>query len=427
MKRHVSCVLGLLALSLATAACADMDEPSQTLVSGYGTLGVVYNSNEQYGYVRDVGQETTPGRQYSWRSDTRVGVQVAHTFNPQWQVVGQVLAREQAENTLNNSITRAFVSYRPSANLHLRLGRMADATFLMSDYLDVGYVYPWVRPPMESYGIMAPRFYDGADVTYSIPDTTGAWRIKGMAGRIKAAMPTPLGENYVLESDNVKGLALIRERGPLKIRVGYISLNMKNPAIGGKQIAFGLEQIIANPLVNAFYPGIAAEAISLRDEINHLEGTHVGYASVGFSYDDGTWVTQAEISDLSTQSRLAPSGQMGYASLGYRLGNFLPYLMIGGSRSPEPTTAVTSWAAALGPDAGNLQNGALGAMNSSLMAQRSLSLGMRWDFDSRAALKLQWDHVSVRNNGWGGWTRPLNDDGAAGSANVLSASIDFVF
>ena len=427
MKRLFSCIVALLALSLATMACADDVALSNTTVSGFGTLGAVYNSNENYGYVRDIGQETAPGRQYSWRSDTRLGVQVAHTFNPQWQVIGQILAREQAEKTLNNSITRAFVSYRPSANLHLRLGRMADATFLMSDYLDVGYVYPWVRPPMESYGIMAPRFYDGADVTYSIPDATGVWSIKGLTGRVKAAMPTPLGENYSLEANDMKGLALIREQGPLKVRVGYISMHVKNPIIGGDLLALGFSQLIANPLINTFYPAIGAEAVSLRDSINSVRDSRVGYTSVGLSYDDGVWVAQAEVSDLSAGSRLVPSGQTGYASLGYRIGDFLPYLMISGSRAPDPATAVAPWAAVLGPEAGNLQNAALIAMNSNLSAQRSLSLGMRWDFNSRAALKLQWDHVRVRKYGWGVWTRPLNDDGAAGSANVLSASVDFVF
>ena len=46
MKRHVSCVLGLLAVSLATAACADDIELSHTTVSGFGTLGAVHNSND---------------------------------------------------------------------------------------------------------------------------------------------------------------------------------------------------------------------------------------------------------------------------------------------------------------------------------------------------------------------------------------------
>lgn len=427
MKTYRPCLLALFALALAPPAAHADDQPGNTIVSGFGTLGGVYNSNEKYGFVRDVGQETSPGRQYSWRSDTRLGVQVAHTFNPQWQAVGQVVVRDQAEQTLNNSISRAFVSWRPTTNLHLRLGRLADATFLMSDYMDVGYAYPWVRPPVESYGIMAPRFYDGADVTYSISDTAGIWRLKGLAGKIKVALPTQQGYNYVLEADDLRGLALIREQGPLKVRIGYSTLHLKNSPAGAGQIALAMNQLIANPLVNAFYPAIAAEARSLLDDMNSLEGARIDYASAGFSYDDGQWVAQAEINDLSTQSKLSPRGQQGYASLGYRLGDFLPYVMVGGSRSQALATAGTSWGAALGAAAGSLQNAALTALNSQRIAQSTLSLGVRWDFDSRAALKLQWDHVRVRNSGWRLWTAPMGADGAAGHADLLSASIDFVF
>jgi len=426
MKKSYPCVLGLLALSLATVACADDIELSHTTVSGFGTLGAVYNSNEKHGFVRDLGQETTPGRQYSLATDTRLGVQVAHTFNPQWQAVGQVEVRDQAEQTLNNSISRAFVSYRPSANLHLRFGRMADATFLMSDYMDVGYVYPWVRPPMESYGIFPLRFYDGTDVTYSIPGAAGIWRIKGLAGRVNAAIPTGLGTNYILEANDAMGLALIREQGPLKMRVGYSTLHLKNPSIEGGKIALGLNRMIANPALNVFYPAIGTEARSLLDTMNSVQDARLGYASVGVSYDDGKWVAQAEVSNLSSQARLSPQGQLGYASLGYRMGDFLPYVMISGSQAPAQVTATTSWAA-LGADAVFLQNAALAAQNSQRLAQSTLSLGMRWDFDSRAAFKLQWDHVRVRDKGWRLWDSSIDSDSAAGSVNLLSASIDFVF
>lgn len=425
MKTRYPILLGLAALALSASACAEGDDPSNTIVSGFGTLGGVYSSNERHGFVRDLGQETTPGRQYSWRIDTRLGVQAAHTFNSQWQVVGQVLVREQAEQTLNKSISRAFVSYRPTANLHLRFGRMADATFLASDYLDVGYAYPWVRPPVESYALVVPRSYDGVDATYSIPDASGVWRIKGLYGTVEAAIPTGLGDSYNLETKDAKGLALIREQGPLKARIGYSTLHLKNPFSLPSQLLSGLNQIVG--IADAYsQPVIAGEARSLLDDLSGTQGARVGYASVGFAYDDGLWVAQVEANQLSAQTKLAPRGEQGFVSLGYRLGDFLPYATISRSRAPALAKAGSSWTA-LGPDAVLLQNGALTAINSTRMDQSTLSLGMRWDFDSRAALKLQWDHVRVRDKGWRAWTTPIGDDGAAGRANLLSATVDFVF
>jgi len=398
-----------------------------TTISGFGTLGGAYNSNEKYGFTRNIGQETTPGRQWSWKSESLVGVQVAHTFSREWQVVGQVVARDQVENTLNNAITRAFVSFRPTDNLHLRLGRMADATFLMSDYADVGYVYPWVRPPMESYAIIAPHFYDGADVTYSVRDADGVWRIKGLAGRIEAAVPQTVHGNYMLKADDLWGLALIREQGPIKLRIGYTAFHLKEPSVTAGILLPALDQMLANPLLNAFYPAVADEARALRAAVDSMPGSRVGFASAGFVYDDGKWMMQAEISNLFSDTPVFPKGQQGYASVGYHFGAFLPYVMISGSRAPAAVQPVTFWGSLLGQAAGQLQAGTITSVNSQRSAQSTLSLGVRWDFDPRAAIKLQWEHVRVRDTGWGLWTQDVADTGTAGHANLLSATLDFVF
>lgn len=431
MNRCFSSLLGLIFLTLATVAHADADadadlEPSKTVVSGFGTFGGAYNSNDKHGFRRDLGQEVTPGSQYSWKVDSRLGVQVAHTFNPQWQVVGQLLYRDQAEQTLDSMVSRAFVSYRPTANFRVRIGRMADETFLMSDYLDVGYAYPWVRPPIESYGLVVPHDYDGIDLTYSIPDAAGVWRLKGLFGRVKAVIPTGFGDNFILDTNDHKGVALIREQGPLKMRIGYSTFHLDKPIPIPGQLSSGLSQLAASPIVNAFFPAVAGEARALHEDLSNTDGSQAGYTSLGLAYDDGKWVVQAEVNKLSGQSKLTLSGLRAFASLGYRIGNFLPYVLVSGSRVPEPTKAGTSWAA-LGPDAVLLQNGALTALNSTRMAQNTVSLGMRWDFDSRAALKLQWDQVRVRDSGWRAWTTPIDGESAAGKANVLSATIDFVF
>lgn len=398
-----------------------------TTVSGFGTLGAVYNSNEKYGFTRHIGQETTPGRQWTWQGESLVGLQVAHTFSREWQVVGQVVVRDQVENTLNTAITRAFVSYRPTDSLHLRLGRMADATYLMSDYRDVGYVYPWVRPPLESYAIIPLHSYDGIDLTYSLRDAAGVWRLKGLAGRIEAAVPQSFGENYMLRADDLRGLALIREQGPLKMRLGYSTFHLKEPSVTGRVILPAVDQMIANPLLNAFYPAIADEARSLRTATDSMPGARIGFASAGVAYDDGNWMVQAEISNLSSATPIFPKGQQGYVSLGYHFGNFLPYFMLSGSRAPAAIRAATAWGSVLGPAAGQLQAGAITSLNSVRSAQSTLSLGMRWDFDTRAALKLQWDHVRVRDTGWGLWTQGATDDGAPGRANLWSLTLDFVF
>lgn len=424
MKRFRAILLcsGLLVLPLYAQA---ESESSNLVVSGFGTLGLVHNSNDDYGFVRDIGQRTEPGKNTSLQTDSMLGLQLSYSLSPQWQFLGQVRARDQADNTLANSVTRAFVAYRPDPNLHFRLGRMADATFLMSDYLEVGYAFPWVRPPLESYGIIAMRYYDGIDVTYSLPQSGGVWRLKAMGGRIKASIPqSPPIQDYSLEGNDLWGLALIHERGPLKVRVGYTSFHLEKESTGALFVEPSLNALIANPLAGLLFPAAVAEARELRDDLQ-MKGARISFASAGFAYDDGRWMLQGEVSKLSSETMLFPRGEQAYLSAGYRFGNFLPYVMVSGSRAESIKRAKADWSGI--PLGSLLQSGTLTLLNSQRSAQTTTSLGVRWDFHSQAALKLQLDHVRVRNQGWGLWSSGATSDPGAGRVNVLSSTLDFVF
>lgn len=424
--RHATCLLlAVLCLAapgsgIAQTLAEDPVGESDTRISGFGTLGGVYNSRQDAGFIRDLSQETRPSRQYSWRPDSRLGLQISHAITPQWQVFGQVVLRDQPTIDLDSTVTRAFVSYRPNGRINLRLGRMADSTFLMSDYHEVGYAYPWARPPKESYGMIALHSYDGGDITYSLPDGDAVWRFKAMAGRLRAEVPMQIGDNYWLKSDDLWGAALIHERGPLKIRLGYSSFSLRNehdqlPTLRNLLTSFAVP-----------YNPYRAEALALRDLLE-TKGARITYSSMGFAYDEEKWVIQGEISHLDATTKLFPRGDQAYLSVGYRVGDFLPYAMVSGARSPKAVKAEHDWSQLGSPAYGQLQSATLATLNALLISQTTASLGMRWDFNSRAALKLQWDHVRVRDNGWALWDRSLSASPQGGHLNLLSATIDFVF
>ena len=417
---HFIFIAELLCLCALPGVSYAQSEPSQTLISGFGTLGGTYNSSSDAGFIRDISQETKPGKQYTWRPDSRLGIQVSHSFSPQLQVTGQMVLRDQPTINLDTSVSRAFVSYRPIADLQIRIGRLADATFLMSDYYEVGYAYPWVRPPIESYGVMAPHNYDGADLTYSLRTDYGLWQLKGLFGRLKAEVPMPVGKNYMLESNDLRGVALIHQSGAFKARFGYSTFHLENEGTLGPGVQTQLHAFASvprNPFRN--------EALALESDLE-MRNARIGFTSLGFSYDNGHWMGQAEISDLSSETKIFPQGQQAYVSVGYHFGNFLPYLTIGANRAPEATQATGNWGR-FGNRYGQLQAGALAIVNSQRTSQSTRSIGMRWDFDSHAALKVQWDQIDVRENGWGLWSTQLNHSAQADRVNIVSATIDFVF
>ena len=59
--------------------------------------------------------------------------------------------------------------------------------------------------------------------------------------------------------------------------------------------------------------------------------------------------------------------------------------------------------------------------------QETLSLGVRWDFSTRAALKLQWDHTRIRPWGYAVYFTDFALQSGQTRVNSLTASLDFVF
>ncbi len=66
------------------------------------------------------------------------------------------------------------------------------------------------------------------------------------------------------------------------------------------------------------------------------------------------------------------------------------------------------------------------SMNAIHIDQNTFSLGMRWDFHPQMALKAQWDHTWVRENGGGLLIlrEPLDRDI---TLNTFSVNLNFVF
>ncbi len=65
--------------------------------------------------------------------------------------------------------------------------------------------------------------------------------------------------------------------------------------------------------------------------------------------------------------------------------------------------------------------------NSTRQDQETLSLGSRWDFNSQAALKVQWDHSRIHPLGYALWFRSPETNARASSVNLFTVSLDFVF
>jgi hypothetical protein len=66
------------------------------------------------------------------------------------------------------------------------------------------------------------------------------------------------------------------------------------------------------------------------------------------------------------------------------------------------------------------------ALNNNGIDQKSLSLGARWDVYENIALKAQWSHYWLGNDGTQFWVEPQSGPLPA-NVNVFSLGVDFVF
>lgn len=105
-----------------------------------------------------------------WQFDQEslLGVQIKKEFSPTFAATAQLVMRANNPNYGSRpTVDWAYLTWQPSAdsNWTVQAGRFRIPLYYYSDYLYIGYAYPWVRPMPDVYGwpIYA---YNGANISY---------------------------------------------------------------------------------------------------------------------------------------------------------------------------------------------------------------------------------------------------------------------
>src|SRR5476649_388311 len=161
-------VCTLLIVLWQPARAADDSAFSMLSFNGFGTIGVVHSSEDQAYFTSSTYKPTGAGYSHAWSPDvdSRIGAQVAADFTPELSAVVQVIAEQGYDNTYRPNVEWANIKYQLTPDFGVRLGRIELPTFLVSDVRKVGYANPWVRPPIEVYGVAPLTNNDGADFSY---------------------------------------------------------------------------------------------------------------------------------------------------------------------------------------------------------------------------------------------------------------------
>jgi len=411
-------------LFLAFLACTQLVRADDLTVSGFGTLGYSHEGQDRIGFMRNATQPVSTSTNGSFLSDSSLGLQLNYSPVPQFEAVAQIVARDKQNMSFGNSVEWAFLAWHPNEAVDLRAGRMGLDIFLLSDYRNLGFAQPWVRPPTEFYGWIPFFSINGADAAYNFRSGDTRWRIKAQVGNSSSDIPLDSSNAFRFKADNIRDITVQAERGPWQFKAGYSAFTAGSQPANFTPVNNGLASIAGNPFAP---PAIRNEAANLNSGF-WLQGADVRYGSVGVIYDDSTWLMQGEFAHISSDSRMLPTGNTGYATVGRRFGMLMPYLSLASFKPNENAVVpVNNWSP-LGANAAMLQNTAVAAYNNFHIDQHTTTLGLRWDFDSRAALKVQWDRSKIGARGYGLWqVNNLVDGNNSQKVDLLSISVDFVF
>lgn len=365
-------------------------------IGGFGTLGATRTTTDDVEFVRDLTQPRGAGKQWDSRVDSVFGLQANWKLTPGLEGVVQATSRYRFDGRYRPELAWAYLKYDPLPNVSLRAGRLGTEFFMLADSRWVGYSYLTVRPVGDYFWALPFYSIYGGDAALSVPVGEDIVRGKLFYGRSTGKVPLA-DEQWDIEGAPMLGAYLEYLSGPWHVRGSYANMTFKSdlPIAPVLKQAFGINLSAAS-----------ADALSTRDKRTH-------YYSLGVVFDQGPWQAQLMLNRVRQGSLALESSDGGYALLGYRVGQFTPYLgysWIHSHKKENPTVdPIVTY-----------------VMEDSHASQKTSFLGMRWDFARNLAFKAQWDAI----RGDPSSLFPYREDKRQrwdGKMDVFSLTLDFVF
>lgn len=125
----------------------------------------------------------------SFDTDTVFGLQTSSQLSDNLSATGQIVSR--GSDGYEAEIEWAFLTYQMNDELQIRMGRLRAPFFSFSDFLEVGYAYPWIRPPVEVYGNVPFNGVAGIDAIYTQNLDTWDLTWQGYLGRFRDDVDVP--------------------------------------------------------------------------------------------------------------------------------------------------------------------------------------------------------------------------------------------
>ena len=380
-------VLGLAICLASTSAFAL--EQGEALINGFGTVGVTHLGGEDDGRSYGISGQTND----SWRGDqlSKFGAQLTYGVTDTVGLTLQTTAKAYGDEWKAN-LEWAYLSWQSTDNLMMRFGRLRTPVYMYSESIDVGFSYPWLRLPDEVYSQVQLSNYEGADIVYNLPLSFATLSFQLAGGIAKNRDYYIYDEEFDIDYDNVFGSSVsLATKDFGTFRVGYVEADIDTDISGSFTDIFG-------------NPGTASLLALDKDKGK--------FTSIGYQYDNGTWLTANEWTSRVIENDGSNSTDSFYLMGGRRFGDFLAHVTY--AQLDEDEGRQSSWTLGLNYN----------ILPTVVLKGEYKRVDTTGGYDGvfvRNAQELYDNTVYDRTNGLAG-VPARNYDG-----DIISAGIDFVF
>jgi hypothetical protein len=385
----------VLALGILAALAASATSAQSVQITGFGQMvaGTVTSGTRS----PTTGETSHPGTGYNsdwdFKDESLFAVQVRGDLNEQWSATAQIVAR--GRDDFDPEFAWAYVGWNGGNGWSAKLGRQRIPLFRYSDFLEVGFAYPWLRPPHAVYNFQFSNF-DGAGLNYSFG--SGAWfsTVSVIGGKNDSTVTIQgLPADQELQS-LVGGSFETVYNDWLTLRAGYYQADVL------------IDAQALNPLFTALRTNGFSNVVAALD-YNEDQGTFLGF---GAEVNHGNWLLLSEYTKVEIEDAFFTDKSQFYVTGGYRFGEWTPTFTYG-TRDGDAKTAIIGLLPNVAPLA-PLRGAVSQVVFSDDLDAEYMSFGLRWDVATNVAIKA--DYTQYENKG-----------PAAAESDAFAAGVVFTF
>ncbi len=385
---------------LTSTANAEIQAFESLKMSGFATIAF---SQSDTSYETDSGITDS----VAIEPDSVIGLQFDSNISDYTSFTLQLIARGDNSHALTGKsdfepdVEWAFITLKPADGHRLKLGRMRLPVYMLSETLEVGATYPWVRPPQEVYGQVPSTQLQGVSYEYSV--YFDDWEIfvnPYVSLEFETETLSTSGQMGIVANfanDNHIIRASIHEVQNLTIDTQGIGL--ATIAVDQATVASGAIPGYTTGAVDATYA--AATQAEIDDQYTKVDITLAG---LGYQYTNENIFIITEAAYIGNDSPLVGDVMSGYFTFGMTFGKFQPHLTIARAETidddereeyfEEDLNYLDIIPGAYNPGKIVIQEERF-LYSNNLDAQRtSYTAGLKWNYDARSSIKLDVQYLT---------------------------------